>query len=195
MKILKAILLSIVALIALFFIVGLFLPSKYQVERSIVINAPIEIVFDHVNDLKKAETWNAWMANDPTMKITYGEITAGLGAVSKWTSENSGNGSQEIIESNPPTSTKTHLDFGKMGTATGYFTFEQTEAGVKATNGFYGDNGMKIVARYFGLMMDGMVGPFFEEGLASLKSVAEKEAQLEAERKAAEETADSTDTE
>lgn len=195
MKFVKRLLVILVAIIALFFIIGLFLPSKYQVERSIVINAPAETIFEQVNDLKKAEKWNAWSASDPTMKITYGEVTVGVGATSSWTSEKSGNGTQKIIESIPPKSTKTHLDFGKMGTATGYFTFEEAEGGIKATNGFYGDNGMKIISRYFGLMMDGMVGPFFEKGLAQLKTIAEKEAKLEAERKAKEAEADSTGSE
>ena len=37
-----------------------------------------------------------------------------------------------------------------------------------------GDSGMNIIGRYFGVMMDGMVGPMFESGLEKLKSAVEK---------------------
>jgi hypothetical protein len=46
-----------------------------------------------------------------------------------------------------------------------------------------GDQGMNPMKRYFGLIMDKMLGPKFEEGLASLKSVSEA---LDAEMKAEE---------
>ena len=35
------------------------------------------------------------------------------------------------------------------------------------------DAGMNIVQRYFGLMMDGMLGGFFEDGLDRLAKIAE----------------------
>ena len=62
-----------------------------------------------------------------------------------------------------------------MGTATGYFRLVETNRGVKVTNGFYGDNGVNLVGRYFGLFMDQMVGPQFEKGLENLKNIAEEQ--------------------
>lgn len=55
MKILKIALLIIVAIIVLFLIVAAFMPSKYIVERSIDINKPIDLVFEHVVDLNHFE--------------------------------------------------------------------------------------------------------------------------------------------
>ena len=37
-----------------------------------------------------------------------------------------------------------------------------------------GDAGMNVIGRYFGVLMDNMVGPMFESGLEKLKSAAEK---------------------
>ena len=37
-----------------------------------------------------------------------------------------------------------------------------------------GDNGWNLLARYFGLMMDPLMGSMFDEGLARLKLVAEE---------------------
>jgi len=37
-----------------------------------------------------------------------------------------------------------------------------------------GETGMPVVGGYFALMMDGMVGPLFEEGLSMLRQSVEK---------------------
>ena len=50
MKILKNLLIIIVAIIALLLIVAVFLPSEYRVERSVEINKPAEEVYNYVAD-------------------------------------------------------------------------------------------------------------------------------------------------
>jgi hypothetical protein len=173
MKILKIALLSVVALAALLAIVGVFLPSKYGTERSILIKAPVEDVFMLVNDLEKMQLWSPWRANDDTMQVTYGDVKKGLGAVMSWTSVKSGNGSMVISESIPFESVVTDLDFMDMGTARARFTFQPTQEGVKATWGFEGDAGWNLMGRYMGLMMDHFVGKDYDQGLTALKKVAE----------------------
>jgi ribosome-associated toxin RatA of RatAB toxin-antitoxin module len=174
MRIVKKIVLGLIILIAVFMGIGLLLPSGYKVERSTVINAPAEVVFDQVNDLKKNEAWSPW--KDPTMRITYGPVTAGKGASSSWTSKDMGSGTQTIEESVPQSSIRTHLDFGDMGQAKAHWSFVPEGEGVKVTQGMSGDQGMNPVKRWFGLMMDNMIGPYFEKGLASLKQVSEARA-------------------
>lgn len=174
MNIIKNIILGIIVLVVVLAGIGMLLPSAYKVERSTVIQAPAEVVFDQVNDLKKNEAWSPW--KDPTMKITYGPITAGKGAVSSWESKDMGNGTQTIEESVPNQSIQTNLDFGKMGTAKAHWTFTPEGEGVKVTQGMTGDQGKNPVKRYFGLMMDKMIGGKFEAGLASLKQVSEARA-------------------
>jgi hypothetical protein len=39
-----------------------------------------------------------------------------------------------------------------------------------------GDNGLNVLERYLGLMMDAVVGPVFESGLDRLKVAAERPA-------------------
>ena len=100
-----------------------------------------------------------------------------------WSSEDPkvGKGSQtfSILD---PTHIQTKLDFGDMGLATADFTFE--DAGNGATNVTWSlDTNMregvpflmKPMGTYMGFFMDGMVGPEYETGLASLKTVAEAE--------------------
>ena len=175
MKALKRSLAISGAVVVLVLLVGFLLPAKYTIERDIVINAPIEMIYDNVNNPRKAETWNSWMRSDPTMMVSYNEIESGIGAKSAWKSKKSGSGSQEIVEVIPPIMTKTKLDFAGRGTATGYYKLREMANGVIVTNGFEGNNGFNIFARYISLGMNRMVGPHFENGLKVLKDNVESE--------------------
>lgn len=151
--------------------VGCF-PEEARVERSIEINAPIAVVFDHVNDLKKNEAWSPWAAEDDTMVTAYGPITRGVGASTSWTSENMGSGSMKITESAPNSSIKVMLDFEEEGQASGYWNFEQQGDTVKVTWGFF-QKPEGFGGKVFSLMIDSFVGPYYEKGLAKLKEIAE----------------------
>lgn len=174
MKVLKNVVLALIVLIALVAVGGFLIPSGYRVERSVMVQAPVEVVFDQVNDLRKNEAWSPW--KDPTMQITYSPNSAGKGATSSWESENMGRGSQTIEESVPSKSIDIFLDFKEMGTARAHWTFEESGEGVKVTQAMTGDAGMNPMKRYLNLAMDKMIGPHFERGLASLKEVSEAEA-------------------
>lgn len=192
MKILKILVITLVVLIAAVALIGFLLPKQYTVTRSQVIAAPAEVVFEQVNDLKKNEAWSPW--KDPTMKITYTEVTVGQGAKSSWTSDDMGNGSQSITSSTPSSAIHTHLDFGEMGTAEVQWTFAAEGEGTKVTQEMTGEMGANPMKRYFGLMMDKMIGPMFEQGLASLKTVSEtRAAEVKAEQAATQQAAVSTD--
>jgi effector-binding domain-containing protein len=68
---------------------------------------------------------------------------------------------------------QTHLDFGKQGTAEAYFELEAADGGTEITWSLDTEFGWDLVGRYFGLMMDRMIGAEYEKGLANLKQLAE----------------------
>lgn len=190
MKALKKILFALFVFAALLGAGGFLLPRDYKVERSVSIAAPTELVFEQVNDLRKTEAWSPWKAEDSTMSITYGPVTVGAGASSSWESKKMGNGTQTIEESVPGRSVKTFIDFRERGNARGLWTFSEEGGSVKVTQAMLGDMGANPYKRYMGFMVDKMVGPYFEKGLASLKQVSEAQAaSYEAEKKALAEAA------
>ena len=65
------------------------------------------------------------------------------------------------------------IDFGGRGLPLASLVLEPVGAGTKVTWGLDSDLGFNPIARYFGMMMDGMIGPDYEKGLARLKAVAE----------------------
>lgn len=178
----KKALIVIGAIIAIILVVAAILPSESHVERSITINAPIDLVFDQVNDLRKNFNWSPWAEKDPEMKVEWGEKTSGTGGTYSWSGNSDvGSGTLTIAESVENEIIRNDIDFGEMGTGMGTWTFkpvvaEQDDGSVlqqvEVTWAMDSKLGYPI-ERYFGLFMDDLVGPDFEKGLSNLKQVSE----------------------
>jgi len=68
MNILITILLVLISIIALLLIIGLFAKREHYVKREIIINAPLQKVFDYVKLLKNEDEWNKNGKTDPNKK-------------------------------------------------------------------------------------------------------------------------------
>ncbi|MEM9055996.1 MAG: SRPBCC family protein [Pseudomonadota bacterium] len=175
MKLVKGIAFMLVAIVALFFAVGAFLPSTSHVERSVTIDARPAEVFVWLNDFKKFNEWSPWAGIDPNTQYTFEGPASGVGSIMRWTSDHPdvGNGMQKIVASESPRRLVTDLDFGGMGAPTATFELEPEGQATRVTWMLDSDFGWNIVFRYFGLMMDTWVGTSYEEGLDNLKRVVE----------------------
>lgn len=175
MKILKLIGLGILGLLVLGLIIAAFVPKHLEYEQSTDINAPKEVVFGIVNDLKTQEVWGPWKKQDPTIQNTYNEIPTGVGQKASWTSEKSGNGSQTITESTPPTAVTYKIDFEGEGGGDAWYTLTDGEnGGTKATWKFAYD--VSYPKNLLMAMMGGMMNEMLNTGLAGVKEMAEQKA-------------------
>lgn len=174
MKILKKIAMVLGALIAVLVLVGLVLPSRVHVERSIDIAAPACTIFAQVNSFKAFNAWSPWM--DLGAEYTYEGPDEGVGAAMRWTGpeDTVGTGSEKIVGSVPCERVDVDLDFGDGTGMKATFTLKQGADSVHVTWAVDGDFGWNLPARYFGLMFDSMIGPDHEKGLANLKALVEK---------------------
>ncbi|MCI5056302.1 MAG: SRPBCC family protein [Flavobacteriales bacterium] len=153
----------------------LIIPREMNVERSLYINSDPKTVFDQVNNLKNWEAWSPWLQMDPDMKLTYGS-TVGVGAQYSWESDNQnvGVGSLQIVESLPEKSLKTKIEFEGQGGGNGLWTFKKINNGTNVTWAMQSDiPWYNIPGKIFSFLIDGMVGPTFETGLASIKEICE----------------------
>ncbi len=175
MRILKWGLGGIAVLIVVLVAVGMLLPRQVTVARSIEIDAPAAAIFPYINSLKAMGDWSPWLERDPNVQVSFNEIEAGEGAKMQWQSEQRdvGSGQQEITESKLNEAVVTALDFGEMGVAEAKLTLTEAEGQTEVTWTLDTDMGAGPVGRWFGLMMDGMVGPDYEKGLANLKALVE----------------------
>src|SRR5262245_24735871 len=83
-KILKPILIGLLALIVLLGLIGLFLPSAAHVERTVSIAAPPAAVYEIVNDLRRFNEWSPWFEKDPNARYTFSGPQRGVGARLQW---------------------------------------------------------------------------------------------------------------
>ncbi|MFZ5844005.1 MAG: SRPBCC family protein [Pseudomonadota bacterium] len=158
---------------------GLLLPDRAHVERSIVINVPQSQVFTMVNGFERFNEWSPWAKLDPNTRYEFKGPSQGVGAFMSWTSQDAGvgSGSQEIIESTPPTLVRVKLLFEGQDGAVSFHRLEPMETGTKVTWGFDAEFGNDLIGRWFGyLMFDSMLGADYEAGLANLKTVLEQAA-------------------
>lgn len=176
MKALKYLLVFLVSLAALLAVAGLFLPSAAQVERSIVIDAPRANVFTILNTPHRFNDFSPWAEMDPDAEYTFDGPYSGTGARMEWSSDEPGvgDGSQEIVESEPYEHIRLRLVFGPGEPATSYYRLADTDGGTEVTWGFRAEFGYDLVGRYMGLMFDSWVGSEYEKGLNNLKALAEQ---------------------
>lgn len=175
MKAVKIILLIALALVALVLVLGLIAPKEANVERSIVIDAPQEVVFNTLNDLKTWDSWSPWKEKDPTVNTTYGETTVGVGGSASWVSEESGNGKMEIAESNAPDNLMVKLEFDGQGNADSGWTLEPAEGGTKASWSFHSEFPYPFNIMLLIQNIEGFIQSDYDQGLKLLKNKIESE--------------------
>jgi len=175
MKLIKKILLIVIVLVVLLAVVGFFLPSHYRVERSVTVRGKPEAVYAQISDFRNWLQWTAWnQTKYPDMQVKFVGPESGVGAGYSWEGKSTGQGSIKFTRAEPGKGISYDLDFehGKYQ-STGAITFEPSGESIKVTWSNEGDLGANPVNRYFGLMMDRMLGPDFEEGLNNLKRTVE----------------------
>jgi hypothetical protein len=153
---------------------GFVLPDRAHITRSNVISAPPERIFAVVSDLRRSKDWSPWFALDPQMTVTFEGEGAGVGQKMSWSSQNPdvGTGSQQTIGLVQDKQVVAALDFGEMGQATATVDLAAEGPGTRVEWAL--DVPLRnIIERWFGLIMDRMVGPDFEKGLANLKAHVE----------------------
>lgn len=154
-------------------------PSEFAIERSASMAAPPDIVFGLVNDFHRWEGWSPWAKLDPAMKVTYDGPAAGPGASYAWQGDSKvGAGRMAIVESKPNEQISVDLEFLKPFAArnTAIFTFQPDSAGTKVTWTMRGHSDFMGKAVGLFMNMDDLVGKQFEQGLASMRTLAEGEA-------------------
>ncbi len=168
---LKKVVFAILLLPILLIVVSFFLPSRYHVERSVVVTAKPESIFPLLNELRQWPEWTAWTTNrEPSLVYSQSGPASGVGAVQSWTAA-SGNGTIKLTSSDPAKGVGYELNFndGRF-VATGRIEMLVVKTGTQVTWTTEGDLGANPVGRYLGLLMDRMMGVDFEVGLANLKS-------------------------
>jgi len=168
---------ALAALIAIVLVLAAMRPNTFRVQRSIDINAPADKIFPLINDYRNWGSWSPYEHIDPDMQRTFSGAPNGKGSIYEWRgNKNIGHGRMEILETAPPSKVVIKLDFFSPFEAHNMAEFTMQPKG-SATNVIWAMHGpvpfmAKIIHMF--MNMDRMVGGQFQQGLVSMKAVAEK---------------------
>jgi hypothetical protein len=168
-------LISMAIVAVLFVIVGVLLPSSRHLSESVETNRRQAIVFDTLNSFRRFDDWNPLVLRDPGVQLRTSGPDEGVGARLEYTSTNSniGEGSWEIVESEPDSRVVYAFDDNvQRGRNMRYaFTLEPTgrnNRNVEITQTFDVDYGWDLLGRYAGLYVSRNIGDNIKLGLGRL---------------------------
>lgn len=170
----KKILHVIIALLLVYFVLALFAPKEFKVERSISINKPTILVKSKLGDFKYFhDEWSPYTEKDPAMKTTYKGTPGEVGHLYSWQANKEvGNGEMEIV-ANTGDSLIQRLTFEGMGDSKGYFITKDQDTSTSVTWGILFEVGFFGRPIMLFMNIDKMVGAEYEKGLTKLKNKLE----------------------
>lgn len=176
MNILLTILLVIVALIALLLIIALLSRKAYHVQRSLVINAPVQTVYNYIKQLKNQDYYNKWVMTDPNMKKEFTGTDGNVGFIYAWNgNKKAGEGAQEIMALTEEQLVKTEVRFVRPfpGVATAVMTTE-AQAGNQTKISWTNSSNIKFPMNSMIGLIEKMLAKDMDESLNNLKTILEK---------------------
>lgn len=177
MKALKIIIILVVVLIGGVLISALFVDKDFSHEESVTVNAPVMEVWNSTNTLKKMDAWSPWTKKDPEIKQTFDGQAGSVGAKNCWDSQHEevGAGCQTITKVEAPYLLESHLDFTRPYESEGdtYLKLEEVDGGTKVTWGMKSEMAYPMNIMNLFMSAEEAMGASFQEGLNSLKDIAE----------------------
>ncbi|HET8854545.1 MAG TPA: GyrI-like domain-containing protein [Salinimicrobium sp.] len=155
--------------------------GEFQMERTLVFDAPAGLVYSEVQDLANWNNWSPW--NDEDIVVRTAEESTGKGAELTWKSDRLGNGSLETISAIPDASIEqkmiTETSIGQAESLM-YWNFEEVEEGTKVTWGIKGDLDFKEKLAFFlaDKQLPEIFAAEFEQGLEELEEEIKREMEV-----------------
>lgn len=170
-------LVSLLIVIALFVVVGLFLPSTRSVSESVETNRPMSTVNDLLGSFTRFRDWNALVNKDRRVQLTTSGPEQGVGAKLAFQSNDSviGSGTWELIEDVPGEKIVYAVENESRGDNKRMtFRFERTgqrNQNVKITQRYTVDYGWDLMGRYAGLYVTRGIGDEIKAGLGKVSNL------------------------
>jgi hypothetical protein len=165
---------AIIGLILALLVIASILPSRYHIEKAIIIKKPLVAVMDKVANLHHYAQWNPWQKKEPSAKAEISGTPATKGHQYKWDGKKIGAGSLTLRDID---SKHVHFDLEFIrpfkSRASDNWLFE--EWGTGETKVTWQNNGVLPypVGRLIGGSLTKTLNKQFEEGLQNLKVLAE----------------------
>ncbi len=142
---------------------------KIHVSKSVVIEKPIDVVYDAVRDFRQWPEWSPWLITDPECQVTYADD----GKQYAWDGKVVGAGEMTICGEEKPSRIDYDLQFIKpfKSRAAVAFAFAQKDGGTEVS--WIMDSSLPFFLFFLKNMMTAFVGMDYERGLTMLKDKLE----------------------
>ena len=143
---------------------------KFNVTRSVLINAPLESIYSTVRDFKSWPKWSPWLISEPDCKVDYSDD----GKSYSWDGNIVGSGEMLVTSETENSVIGYRLSFFKpwKSVSTVQFKFERKNDGVEVT--WVMDGSLPFFMFWMKPMMAAWIGMDYERGLGMLKDFSEK---------------------
>lgn len=153
------------------------MPQPYSLQVSEDINAPIDSVFDLLNDLSRLNEWSPFVAMDSSIVSVVSDPASGVGSRYSWKGKRIGSGSMTMSVCTKPYKIAFDMEFNGKDKALSEYLLTETD-GITTITWFLGGErgvGGRLMNMLF--KFDKMMAKNFADGLASLKALVEAQTQ------------------
>ena len=176
MNILLIILFAIAGIIALLLIIAIFIKKRYYIHREIIINAPLQKVFDYLKQLKNWDNFNERATADPSRKNEYKGTDGTVGFIYAWSGNKKvGQGEKEIKSIIEGKTIETEIRFVKPFTAIGYTNMStESISDIQTKVTLSNSSTLKYPLNILLLMVEKGIAKDMDISLSTLKTILEK---------------------
>jgi hypothetical protein len=170
------ILLVVAGLIAVLLIIAFFMKKEHYVKREIVINTPLQKVFDFLKMLKNQDQFNKWARADSDRKWEYKGTDGTVGYIIAWSgNKKAGVGEKEIMGIFEGKRIATEIRFVKPMRVTASVIMETERISDTQTRVYLINAGtLKYPMNIFIPIAEKRFPKDMDESLATLKNILEK---------------------
>jgi hypothetical protein len=176
MHIVITILLVLAGIVVLLLIIALFMKKEHYVKREIIINAPLQKVFDFLKLLRNQDQFNKWARTDPDRKWEFKGTDGTVGFIISWSgNKKAGEGAKEIMNIVEGKKIETEIRFIKPMRMSAAVIMETESLSENQTKVSMSNSGtIKYPLNIFIPMAEKNFPKDMEESLNTLKNILEK---------------------
>ncbi|MGZ8509819.1 MAG: SRPBCC family protein [Chitinophagaceae bacterium] len=170
------ILIVLAGIIALLLIMALFMKKEHYVKREIVINAPLQKVFDFLKMLKNQDKFNKWAEADPDRNWEYKGTDGAVGFIISWKgNKKAGEGEKEIMNIIEGKRIETQIRFVKpMSTVADVIMETETVSDNQTKVSLINSGTLKYPMNIFIPIAENKFPKDMDASLSTLKNILEK---------------------
>ena len=176
MNILITVLLVIAFLIAVVLLIALFTKKGYNIQSKIIINAPVQNVFNYIRLIKNWDSFNERATADPSRKNEFKGTDGTVGFISAWSgNKRVGEGEKEIKFISEEKKIETEIRFVKPFAVTGYINIStESVSGNQTKVTMSNASTLKYPLNFLLLFVEKGIAKDMDVSLLKLKSILEQ---------------------